>query len=156
MAEDQGDLGQGDADLNHLAGQRVAKPVRTDHRHTGPRTRAPHDTRDPVRAEGPGRRDDPQELLTARGTVRPAPSQVGDDRRRLGTESAAADNSFGVSPSTKLKRRNERSADTNSFVVLGDADADTRSTALMTSFAVRPPSSAFGAHQSRKRRARAT
>src|SRR6478609_11830054 len=33
-----------------------------------------------VRAEGPGRRDDPQEHLTARGTVRPAPSQVGDDR----------------------------------------------------------------------------
>jgi hypothetical protein len=56
----------------------------------------------------------------------------------------------------KLKRRNERNAVTKSFVELTDNDADADSTAPVTSLAVRLASSALGAHQSRKRRARAT
>jgi len=56
----------------------------------------------------------------------------------------------------KLKRRNERSAVTNSFVALTDTDADVRSTAPVTSLAARLVSSPFGALHSRKRRALAT
>ena len=203
MAEHLGDLGQGDTDLDHLASKRVAKPVCPNDRHIGTRTRTPHDARDPIRAEGPDRRDDSQEHLTMHRAVRAAPSQVGDDRLtnvawqrktlhatalaanrpfdrrrshessrasavrlsipmgsddrcRLGTGSAAADNSFGISPSAKPKRKNERSAVTNSFVVLSDADADTRKTAPVMSLAARQASSPLGTHQSRKRRARAT
>ncbi len=80
MAEHPGDLGQGHTDLDHLAGKRVAKPVCPNDRHIGTRTRAPHDARDPIRAERPDRRDDSQEHLTMHRAVRAAPSQVGDDR----------------------------------------------------------------------------
>ena len=36
MAEHLGDLGQGDTDLDHLAGKRVTKPVCPNTRHAGP------------------------------------------------------------------------------------------------------------------------
>ena len=80
MAQNLGDLGQGDPGVGHLASKGVAKPVRPDDRHARPHTGATHDARDPIRAERPDRRDGSQEHLTMHGAVLAPSSQVGGDR----------------------------------------------------------------------------
>ena len=80
MAQDLGDVWQGDPGFGHLASQGVAKPMCTDDRHARPQTGATHDARDPVRAKGSDRCDSSQEHLTMHAAVLASPSQVGGDR----------------------------------------------------------------------------